>query len=393
MNTTVFKPLPELPESFLKGRACSTAHFYDGLTLMTKHWSWMNADALGILRGKYWSIVQGVRIGEPAIRKCMQDQLGVLKQDTKESLGSYPTLIGEIGCPYDMDGRKAYGFADGGKGKGDYSAQQRAWDCSVNANDGRNVLNYTLWTYAPNNSHLWGDNWNGEDLSLWSSDDLQQSNSLPYQGPVPTSKSELLATPSLASSQTLAPTWSLSPKGIASGEEVTPRLLLDGARAVAAICRPFPVATVGTPERIDFDIKSSTFRLAVRVTPQSSGEVTEIYVPFVHYAADLTWGEAPLSRDSSKSSLSDGNEDLLDIPKLSKSVAGSKLQLDLAVKVTAGTYTVEGQYLYWKYPIPRRETTYHIEIKRKGGPLALHQLESEPSWADALANYIGCTIC
>lgn len=155
----VFVVPPDLPEEFIKNRMATAPHYYDGLTLMTKHWNWFNADALGLLRHKYWTMLQAIKIGEPAIRNCIQSQLGILKQDTKDVYGDYPTLIGEIGCPYDMDGKKAYGFVDGGKGEGDYSAQQKAWDASLNAADGPNCLNYTLWTYVPDNSHEWGDLW------------------------------------------------------------------------------------------------------------------------------------------------------------------------------------------------------------------------------------------
>jgi hypothetical protein len=98
----VFAVPPSLPKSLTKNRIATSPHYYDGLTLMTKHWNWFNADALGLLRGKYWTVLQALKVGEPAIRRSIQDQLGVLQQDTKNVYGDHPTLIGEIGCPYDM---------------------------------------------------------------------------------------------------------------------------------------------------------------------------------------------------------------------------------------------------------------------------------------------------
>lgn len=393
MNTTVFKALPELPESFLAGRACSSAHFYDGLTLMTKHWNWFNADALGILRGKYWSIVQGLRVGEANIRQCIQDQLGVLKEDTK-SIGAYPTLIGEIGCPYDQDNRAAYGYVNGGKGKGDYSAQQRSWDASMNASDGPNSLSYTLWNYTPTNSHQWGDGWNGEDLSIWSADDCKgASYKMAPSSNFGTSLTDSASTlASTSSSATLRPKL-VSPEGIASGMDVTPELLLDGTRAISAVCRPFPVATVGVPARIDFDIASTTFKLQVAVSPDDGGDGTVIYVPFVHYARDLSWlpsASATLDKDdaSSLSSRVNSSSSLLD----GDEPAGKSSTLSLAIDVTvsAGEWSTSGQYLTWKYPIPIAPTTHTLEIRRSKGVLAHNALPAPEGWN--MLSYLGCTI-
>lgn len=391
MNTTVFKPLPELPESILQHRACASPHYYDGLTLMTRHWGWFNADALGVLRGKYWSVVQALRIGEHNIRKCIQEQLGQLKADTAESLGrSYPTLIGEIGCPYDMDGKAAYGYANNGKGKGDYSQQQRAWDASVNACDGPNALNYTLWVYVARNSHQWGDNWNGEDLSLWSSDDCRLPS--PDDGGVP--DSPMGAGGSRASSVTLAWGRRPSPKGIELGTEVSAKLLLDGSRAVGAFCRPYPVATVGFPEDISFDINSTLCRIKVRVAPSDTPGVTQIYVPFVHYATDLEWRAddhdhdlAPpkgVSRSSSQQSLLEAD------PSAKTGRSSGALELDIDVRASTGTWTTEGQYLFWSYDVPRTAATYTIEIRRNGGPLRVNYnaKRDQGLWAD-IREYFG----
>jgi hypothetical protein len=326
----VFVQPPTLDEeSVLKGRCAYSGHYYDGLTLITRHWSWFNADALGLIRGKYSRMVQAVRVGEAAIRRSFQDQLGMLKADA-QILGDYPTVIGEIGTPIDMDGKRSYGWTDGGKYKGDYRRQEKAMDASLNGGDGANGLSWTLWTYCPSSTHEWGDGWNMEDLSVWSPDDLREDQPIGEvlfgsKGEKDGSRAMLLrkqkrgrgdivsiAASAAASSLTLATLGSVNAPSIGLStfdlmsirkppySRRVPQLtdwlddpydfLNDGARAVRAFSRPYPQKVVGVPSDIKFDIGKASFKLVVSVgpgdLPRGSELATEIFVPLVHFARE-----------------------------------------------------------------------------------------------------------
>lgn len=74
----------------------------------------------------------------------------MLKDNATTMMGvQYPTLIGEIGIPMDMDNKRSYGWTDDGKYKGNYGEHVKALDASLNGADGTNGLNYTIWTYVP----------------------------------------------------------------------------------------------------------------------------------------------------------------------------------------------------------------------------------------------------
>lgn len=422
----VFAPPPPISEQDLKGRCCYSTHYYDGLTLITRQWHWFNADALGVLRGKYKSPMQAVKFGERAIRKSIQEQLGVLKDDCK-ILGSYPTIIGEIGIPYDMDKKRSYGYTDDGKYRGDYTNQQKALDASLNAADGPNALNYTIWTYCPDNSHMWGDGWNLEDLSVWSPDDLNvkeeyqmrtaesSSTRLLTKAPLPAIARALVSDNSTLTLSTLHPNDEAKQPVINTLEpwENAYDFLTDGARAVKAFCRPYPRATIGIPADIQFDIKKAVFTFTVRVRPEdmprpealvaprpssSSGDsstltsdspdkdgalATEIYVPLVHYASDkvvkLFAGEQYVDGDASRSSTPAAAQPGSRRPSISDLSASWKsasaepgMPLALSVEVSEGRWSVDGQLLKWWYPVPspsEGERTYTITIARAGGAI------------------------
>ena len=395
----VFVKPPKLEEEELLGRCCYTPHYYDGLTLVTRHWNWFNADALGLLRGKYKTTLQAVRIGEWAIRRSLQDQLGMFLEDAKECLGAFPTLIGEIGTPFDMDGKRAYHEEN----FGDYTQQQKALDASLNGADGTNCMNWTVWGYCPDNNHEWGDGWNLEDLSIWSADDLifrggiegldhriGENLALVRQSVTNDQSDSRLLLTANQSSLSFGQEISNLPPVVPAIPPVTPfhitnqssstfgtfdeigstkdaggyplrnlpaddavsisssssvydcgaeadnlfDFLTNGARAVGAFCRPSPLAVVGTPKNIQFDIAKADFKFTVSVTntdlafasryrlgsslhsdvtnasedTEKGGILpTEIYIPLVHYAADpFTKRPKPLSpfRDPSVANFS-----------------------------------------------------------------------------------------
>lgn len=316
----------------------------------------------------------------------------MLRQDGLEKLGQYPTMMGEIGIPYDLDHKKAYK-------DGNYSTQVRALDASLNACDGKNVLNYTTWNYCPDNSHEWGDLWNGEDLTVWSPDDAVKSIAAREGGPdryeePPHERKQGhgqyaahpgMSTPPTSRSGASTPVEGTSSSStIAANEDPShPINLNDGARALPAFCRPYPVKTVGTPTEIDFDVTSSKCTISIRVSSDDVSDpdlATEIFVPLAHYAqypSAISYSVAQAAIEDAHA-LDDrtraGDVTLGDDDDAKKGANNNERStaLALGVKVTAGRYEVEGQTLKWYYPRPSSGTvTVKIEFHRVGGPVPL----------------------
>jgi hypothetical protein len=99
----------------------------------------------------------------------------------------------------------------------------------------KTLSSYAIWCYSAGNSNAKGDNWNGEDFSIYSSD--QRKN---------------------------------------------PMDINSGGRALDEVVRPYPVATSGTPVSLDFDSKSKTFRYKFKADKAISAG-TEIFLPNYQY--------------------------------------------------------------------------------------------------------------
>jgi len=254
------------------------SHFYDGITLITKKWNkvW-NIDVLGVLRGKYSSPAFAIKIGETAIRNCFKDQLSTVRQEGIDNMGVHPCLYTEIGIPYDMDDKHAYKT-------GDYSSQSAAIDANFYAVEGSKAQGMTWWVYTATNSHFWGDNWNGEDLSLYSAEDKplpkpEYAESKTSLNPSSPSYSESRSEEQVpVTPDSLKKTLSIDGMQRREQEE---RL---GYRAAESYVRPYPIAIHGSIDSYGFDLKNCIFNLNLAASSSTPAEFpTEVSLPEYHF--------------------------------------------------------------------------------------------------------------
>ncbi len=164
------------------------------------------------------------------VRRSFARQLRHYLVQAKAKLGGVPVVLGEMGIPFDLDDAKAYV-------SGDFSQQERALDRCLQAVE-HNLMNVTLWNYTADNDNIRGDQWNGEDFSIFSQDqrkDISDINS--------------------------------------------------GGRALHAVIRPYPLAVAGVPLSIKFDREKLIFEFVFRHNLPETAP-TEIFIPRYHYQDD-----------------------------------------------------------------------------------------------------------
>jgi len=215
---------PEIPPEEISS-AVNASHWYDNITLYMGSFT---ASSTATIK---WSLdVQTMKpvFGGENVRTLFRNQLHEMREEGMTKMGGAPTVIGEVGIPFDMDNRIGYNTAD-------WSTHTEAMDFSMRALE-ENLLSFCIWCYASDHTRKWGDNWNREDLSIFS-----------------------------------------------RSEQLDPSDINSGGRAIHAVVRPYAIAVAGTPTIMMFNLESRTFHLTFTSTSQEPSAWTEVFVPFLHY--------------------------------------------------------------------------------------------------------------
>ncbi|ODV86948.1 glycoside hydrolase family 5 protein [[Candida] arabinofermentans NRRL YB-2248] len=294
MQHPVFEIPPDLKGTDLVDRRTIVAqHYYDGMSLMFKTWNRKyNVDTLGIMRGKYLNPVFGLVFGEANIRKSIRSQMAQLKEEAQFAVGSdIPVIITETGMPFDMDDKKAFE-------NGDYSSQESANDALGFALEGSH-MHSTYWCYNSQNNHKWGDNWNLEDFSLFSKDDINEHKVEYSMGSSNYAESQLgtyMEWINNSSSTVGEPHHNKKNEHKEHTYEVDDLeletkiiSLLNGTRVSNAIVRPYPVTVNGCVTECEFSLADKSFSITIDTSIEASSvrpstsKPTIIYLPDLHF--------------------------------------------------------------------------------------------------------------
>ena len=200
-------------------------HWYDNLTLFLKYFNKQINIDLALDR---FQLV----IGAGNVQAMYVRQLSERKAAAHERMGGIPVIIGEFGVPFDMNDKRAYKT-------GDFTPQINALDMYYSAME-EHLLSCLLWNYTASNTNARGDGWNGEDLSIYSRD-----------------------------------------------QHTNPEDIYSGGRGLAAIIRPYPIATAGEPQFLHFERKTRVFTYTYR-PDRTLDAPTVIFVPKLHYPQSYT---------------------------------------------------------------------------------------------------------
>lgn len=210
-------------------------HWYDGMTMLTRKRRPRMAIDVSRRRPVF---------GRLAVRRSLDEQLLRERRFARRRLRDVPVIFGETGVPFGLN--NGYCFITG-----DFRLEEWALDRVLRAFE-RTLSSVVLWNYTADNSNARGDQWNGEDFSLFSPDQISSLG--PYvQLPVEFQKLER-----------------------------APRHPSAGGRALRAVVRPYPLATAGEPLELAYDMSGRTLLFRFRHDPVVTSP-TEVFVPSLYY--------------------------------------------------------------------------------------------------------------
>ncbi len=215
----------------LPTNAVNATHWYDFSTLVFKRFLY----PVGID-----PIFRRLAFGTRGITEMYKRQLSRIKSASAKVPGKIPTLIGEFGIPFDLKGGTAFRqWRAGNRSKGIWRSHTTALSCMYDAMDSL-FLNATLWNYTASNRNdlMIGDQWNQEDLSVYSKD------------------------------QELS--------------DCEPDLYGGGGRAIEGFARPFARKIQGLPLEMKFHWKKGEFYFRFEADPNIDFP-TEIFLPRIHF--------------------------------------------------------------------------------------------------------------
>ena len=165
-------------------------------------------------------------------------QLGEIKTISQQVQGGIPTVLGEFGLCFDLNNKEGMRLWKTKPEKA-WQKHTKALTLYYNAMDA-NMLHSMIWNYTADNDNMWGDQWNQEDFSIFST--TQQED----------------------------------PKNIHSG-----------GRAIEGFCRPHFVAVAGIPLMMEFSPSTREFLFAFDADTNVN-EPTIVYVPEIQYPHGFT---------------------------------------------------------------------------------------------------------
>jgi hypothetical protein len=217
VQTEVMHPPPRWDAADAAGLVYAP-HWYDVFVLFQRRWvPWLAVDTLRMRP----------MVGARHIDRRFVATLRRFQEDARARLHGAPALLGEFGVPFDFAGGKGFHAHDWGPASA-------AMDRSMRAVEGA-LIHATLWNYTADNTNAHGDNWNGEDLSIFSRD-----------------------------------------------QQTAPEDIHAGGRALRAVVRPYARAVAGIPLRMSFDSRRHEFEFHFRHDPAVTAP-TEVFVPGYQY--------------------------------------------------------------------------------------------------------------